>query len=545
MVTTVTQFSFRQVIAALPLAILMTFLATSTASAQSDASQAQTTWSPTRSKSTTSKTARRPQTKQNRNSQAVRPASQPKAESKQRGQVRQAQHSIPTPPPMHGEVIYDGAIIDGACDAMGNCGCGANGCDSIGCDGGCDSIGSCGPNCGCSLCGEMAGGRAWRPAVTLSLPQDGWVSFEAIHYWTDGMDLPPLVTQSPAGTVQGDAGVLSTALRPTPTTVLFGGGDVLDDPFDGGRLRFGFWLDRCHTIGIGAEYFELSRETETFSATSTGDPILARPFFNTLTGRDDAELVAFTDADTQLTGTVGVQAYSELAGGSFHVRALRNCSEGCREWLFCGCNGHYCTRSEFRLGYRYVELNEGVSITEDLTSGLLPSRGEFLISDNFDTENQFNGIELGWNSRIVRGYWSLEGLVRLAVGNTRQTVNIAGSTTITDQTDLNNPVTDTFEGGLLAATTNSGRYEQDEFSVLPEFNLILGYQLTDHLKATVGYTGLYWSNVVRPGQHIPTELNPDFLPPAVTSNGAARPLFAFDTTDYWAHGITYGLEYRW
>ncbi|MEM6472546.1 MAG: BBP7 family outer membrane beta-barrel protein, partial [Planctomycetota bacterium] len=184
-------------------------------------------------------------------------------------------------------------------------------------------------------------------------------------------------------------------------------------------------------------------------------------------------------------------------------------------------------------------------ITEDLTSGLLPNRGQFMISDNFETENQFNGIDLGWSNRIVRGYWSLEGLVRIAVGNTRQTVNINGSTTIVDQTDLNNPTSETFAGGLLAATTNGGSHQQDEFTVLPEFNINLGYQLTDHLRAMVGYTGIYWSNVVRPGQHIPTELNPDFLPPAVTSTGAARPLFAFDTTDYWAHGITYGLEYRW
>jgi hypothetical protein len=384
--------------------------------------------------------------------------------------------------------------------------------------------------------------RAWRPAITVSLPQDGWVSFEALHYWTDGMQLPPLVTRSNAGTAQSDAGVLT---RPG-TTVLFGGGDVLDDAFDGGRLRFGFWLDRCHTVGLGAEYFELNQEVETFSAASTGDPVLARPFFNTLTGREDAELVAFNNGnDVQLTGEVGVRAYSELVGGSFFVRWLRSCSEGCSDWLFCGCNGHYCTRSDFRIGYRYMELNEGVMITEALTSTVLPNRGRFNIMDNFGTENQFNGVDLAWSNRIVRGYWSLESMARIAVGNTRQTVNIAGQTTIVDQNDLNNPTTQTYDAGLLALSSNSGQHQQDEFTVLPEFNLILGYQLTDHLKATVGYTGIYWSNVVRPGQHIPTMINPDLLPPAIAGNGDPRPLFAFDTTDYWAHGITYGLEYRW
>lgn len=358
------------------------------------------------------------------------------------------------------------------------------------------------------------------------------------------MSLPPLVTSSPVGTDQADAGVLGR----NGTSILFGGAgnELFDDGRNAWRLQFGFWIDRCHTVGVGADYLEIDRETETFSATSTGDPILARPFFNTLTGREDSELVALNNgADIQLTGTVGVTAYSELAGGSFYVRRLVCCDEGCREWLFCGCQGHYCRRSEFRVGYRYMELNEGVLITEELQNNGTTNIGQFSIADEFLTTNQFNGVDLGWSSRLVRGYWSLDTLVRLGIGNTRQTVSIAGQTTTTDRNDPNNPVTTTESGGLLALSTNSGEFKQDQFSVLPELNVTLGYQLTDHLKATIGYTGIYWSNVVRPGDHIPTMVNPDFLPPPITSNGDPRPLFAFDTTDYWAHGLTYGLEYRW
>ncbi len=77
----------------------------------------------------------------------------------------------------------------------------------------------------------------------------------------------------------------------------------MTDHFDGGRLRFGVWLDRCHNWGLGAEFFKLGGESETFTATSSGNPILARPFFNTETGVDDAELVAFPGV---LAGTVGV-----------------------------------------------------------------------------------------------------------------------------------------------------------------------------------------------------------------------------------------------
>lgn len=496
--------------------------------------QARAQWTPVRGKQTSPR-SRQPSPKgTTRTATTRKPVLKPTDSAAPQGMVTQASHELPSPPPYGETIVYEGesvvyepAGVGMACDAMGtSCDCGGAGCDSMGCD----SMGSCGPNCGCSLCGELSGGRAWRPAVTLSLPQDGFVSFEALHLWTDGMNVPALVTQSLPGAISGrsEAGVLPGA------TVLYGGGDILDDSRAGGRLRFGFWLDRCHTVGLAAEYLELERDSEGFSASSTGDPILARPFYNVTTGMNDSELVAFNDGSTALTGNVSVQSYTELVGGSVHVRFLRDCDEGCRQWLFCGCRDHYCTRSEFRIGYRFMELNEGVSIHEDLLStGINP--GTFDINDAFDTENRFNGLDLGWSRRIVRGYWTVESLIRLAVGNTNQIVRVNGSTSINDGPAQS--------GGLLALT-NQGTFEQDEFGVLPEFNLTLGYQLTDHLKASVGYTGIYWSNVVRPGEHIPTAVNPDFLPPAVSGTDA-YPGFAFNTTDYWAHGITYGLEYRW
>lgn len=452
--------------------------------------------------------------------------------------VRLAQHvvtsptvAVPASVPLDGQVYYESAVgcDSGACDAMGpTCGCGSIACD------GCDSIGSCGPGCGCSMCGELPSGPAWRPAVTLSLPQDGWISYEALHWQQDGMYLPALITTSPAGTLRADAGVLTRA----GTSTLFGDDEYVDNTLDGGRLRFGIWLDRCHTLGIGAEFFDLGVETDEFSLTSSGSPIAARPFYNVLTGSEDSELIAFPGV---VSGVANVRVSSELKGSGFHFRKLRCCDSGCDSWLFCGCKDHYCTRMDFRLGYRYVELDESVVINERLDSTDTSNLGSFDITDSFRTVNQFNGLDLGWSYRMTRGYWTYESLVRLAIGNNNQTVTVAGTSVISDPND---PPAQTFNEGFLALASNSGTFEQDEFAVIPELNLNLGYQLTDHLKATLGYTAIYWSNVVRPGQHIPTDLNPSYLPPA-SPQGDPRPLFAFDTVDYWVHGINYGLEYRW
>src|SRR5262249_34751207 len=55
----------------------------------------------------------------------------------------------------------------------------------------------------------------------------------------------------------------------------------------------GCWLNDCHTLGVEGDFFMLGSEGAGFAGSSNGSPILARPFFNTTTGRPDAELISF------------------------------------------------------------------------------------------------------------------------------------------------------------------------------------------------------------------------------------------------------------
>lgn len=447
---------------------------------------------------------------------------------------------------IHREVL-DGHIVGGqvirrglqlaprlrgaACDGIGGCDCGG-----ALCDGGCDAL-PC-DSCGESCCGELCSAEAWRPCITLCLPQDGWVSYEYLNWYQDALELPALVTTSLDSSVsRSQAGVLSSPM----TSVLYGNEGLLGPSIDGGRLRFGVWLDRCHTWGIGAELFGMSTQTDEFSASSDGLPILARPFFNTVTGVEDAELVAYPDV---VSGSLRVQVESSFEGAGFQIRQLRRTEEGCREWWFCGCPEHFCCRSELLYGYRFLQLTEGVTIQESLVSQDSNNPGSFDITDQFRTRNQFNGVDLGWAVKTTRGQWTLDGSIRLALGNTRQSVSISGVSVISDPASV--PTQQNHDAGFLALDSNSGEYRQNEFTVVPEFGVNLGYQLTDHLRFMIGYTGIYWSNVVRPGQHIDRDVNPNLLPPVGSPvSGANRPGFAFDTTDYWIQGINLGGEYRW
>ena len=178
---------------------------------------------------------------------------------------------------------------------------------------------------------------------------------------------------------------------------------------------------------------------------------------------------------------------------------------------------------------------------EDLTSLRTTEPGSFVIQDNFRTRNQFNGVEMGtlWQGR--RGYWSLDALLRCSVGNIRQEVIVNGSTATTQ-----NGTTTNANGGLYAQRTNSGVFTREVLGVIPEFGANLGYQLTQRWRLNAGYTFIYWSNVVRPGDQIDQDVNPNLLPPeTVPFTGATRPRFTFNETDYWLQAVNLGAEYRW
>jgi hypothetical protein len=193
------------------------------------------------------------------------------------------------------------------------------------------------------------------------------------------------------------------------------------------------------------------------------------------------------------------------------------------------------------IGYRHLRLVDRVGVIEQSTSLETAFPGSFFIEDEFESENNFNGIDLGTSWSWCKGCFSVDLLGKVAVGNTRSRVNIAGNTTITENGD-----SETFNGGILAQRTNIGEYEADEFAVVPELGMTLGYKLNPCWRVTAGYSFIYWSRVARAGDQIDLDINPDLFPPeqqVVTTH--LRPEFNMNYTDFWAQGFTLGLEGSW
>jgi hypothetical protein len=408
---------------------------------------------------------------------------------------------------------YEPGLVSG-----GGCSCGGEGCDSCG----------VGEYDHCTTCSAPS-------RFCICFPAHGWVHAEYLLWYQSGMNLPPLVTTSTAGTARANAGVLGVA----STSILYGGNDnALTDERSGGRIRFGWWLERFPGLGIEGEYVGLGKATENFFQQSTGTPILARPFFNALEGQEDAELVAFPAV---LSGSIATEVTSQLNGAAFRFRRQACCSNGCGYSEFCGQTVPTSSRLDSTLGYRFWELKETLQVQERLTSLLTQDPGSFVITDRFETRNQFNGGELGFLWQGRRGWWSLDALMRVGVGNVHQTVTINGQSAVTD-----NGTTTNYNNGVLAQRTNSGTFDRNQFTMVPEFGLTAGYQVTKRLRATAGYSLIYWGNVVRPGDQVDLNVNPNLLAPELNPfTGPLRPQFQFQETDYWVQGLNFGGEFRW
>jgi hypothetical protein len=90
---------------------------------------------------------------------------------------------------------------------------------------------------------------------------------------------------------------------------------------------------------------------------------------------------------------------------------------------------------------------------------------------------------------------------------------------------------------------------RDQFAIVPELGLKVGYQLTHQLRFYAGYDLLYISKVLRPGDQIDRGINvSQTVQSTIAGNAAAtgtRPAFAFADSDFWAQGINLGLEFRY
>jgi hypothetical protein len=361
-----------------------------------------------------------------------------------------------------------------------------------------------------------------------------WVGAELLMWWNRSTQVPALVTTSSPqynGIVgQGDTRVLL-------------GGSFGDTYHVGGRISAGHWFDDCELRGVDVRLFWVAPSTATFSASDPPYTLLARPFVNTNPGTastvglgQTSEVVAGPGV---ATGNVVAQLKSTVWGADIDYR----------RYLL----GTPQARLDLLVGYRYLDLHETLTVSEsfdripgsNLGVGVPAQSGT--VTDQFRTENQFHGGQVGLVGTVERGRWSLEARSSIAFGTVFQTAEINGGQVLV----FPNGTVQTAQGGLLAVPgANIGRYSQARFAVLPEVGLNLGYNITPRLKVFFGYNFLYLSSALRPGGVIDTNIDaarvPNLLPAGSAAPTAAiHPTVPMTTSGYFVQGISFGVSYRW
>jgi hypothetical protein len=359
-----------------------------------------------------------------------------------------------------------------------------------------------------------------------------WFRTEYLLWWNKTGPLSePLVTLgSPSDAIPG-------ALGQPGTQVIYGGDGINFRTLSGMRFETGLWLNADQTVALESGLFTVGGRAARFSAFSDGfgNPVVARPIFNAQLGIEDSYLDSVPGT---LSGGAIVTSLSQLF--SWDINTAVN----------------FTATDQFRwdglIGFRYLNLFESLRIEDQLfplANNALTFLGQPVDPsssvtdvDRFRTSNNFYGGQLGTRLTWMFDRWVIGATAKVAMGDSQETAVIRGSTAMFAP---NGAVT-WIPGGILATTANIGNYHRNAFAVVPETGINLGYHITPRITARVGYTFVYWSNVLRPGNQLSRVVSPNLVPtdPNFGAAGPNSPSYQFHASSYWAQGLNFGLDFN-
>jgi hypothetical protein len=332
-----------------------------------------------------------------------------------------------------------------------------------------------------------------------------WFSAEYLLWWfrDPSFITAPLLTSNPTvAPVIGAAGTVVLVDR---------GGLQYNDPWSGARINAGFWLNSDRTWSIEGSGFTTERRGQDRSFASTGAPLLGIPFFNVVTGAEAAQVFASAAGP----GTVSVTSSSRLWGADGNVAKFGECA---------------CVQVGLLVGFRYFDLSETVTI-EGAQFGAGGAVANAL-QDQFTTRNQFYGGQVGLRVATCLCsclFFAAEG--KFALGSNHEIIVIQGRSATAGAIALD---------GLFARATNSGRFERNQFAMIPQATAKVGLQINRYLMIHAGYDFLYWYQAVRPGNQIDR-----LTTPIGTAPVGPNPALPFSESHFWAQGANFGFEMRW
>jgi hypothetical protein len=331
---------------------------------------------------------------------------------------------------------------------------------------------------------------------------------------------------------RGDAAdAVPGALGQPGTAALFGAGGQNYSAASGIRLSFETWEPSEQVFGFSVSGFWVAPQIRRDQFSNDGSNSAAGlylPYFDPNAASNNAILLA-GQFSPGVTSVGSFTATSKIEFWGADVNGLYNFvrTEG---WSIDGL-----------LGVKYLQLDEGLT----LETMRADSDGLFFrtSSEHFQTRNQFVGGTIGGRGELRFGNWTTSLLSTFSFGNNFQNLMIDGQAARSGGQSAVNGVT---PGFVYVQPSNMGRFAGNEFGFVSTLQAKAGYQFTQRLRGLVGYEFTYWTGVLRPGNQIDSTVNLSQSPfGAGTLSGAARPTVPLIDSDFWAHGLTIGLEYRY
>jgi hypothetical protein len=358
-----------------------------------------------------------------------------------------------------------------------------------------------------------------------------WFQAEYMMWWLKNAPPPfPFVT---TGDPANDP--TAGALGSPSTRILASGSDLSHGMFSGARLTLGTWLASDGILGVEASGFgtQYRRDGVSFSSDSNGNPPLYIPIFLADFGSEGKFFIS--DPTVPFTGGVRITSTTQLWG--VELNGFRNLvrQDG---WSL-----------DFLLGFRYLGLRDNIALQAVAANDPAADVQSFL-SERFSTRNDFYGGQLGGRLEYNVGRLTLGFVAKVAIGSTHEVEDVVGATSLTGTgvQQVFGVAPGTFPGAIFAQSTNIGRQTGDAFTMAPQIQVKLGWDISSRVRALVAYDFLFWNNVIRPGDQIDRNINTAQSPLSPNFGNSVNPpvpAAMFNRTEFWAHGVSVGLEFHY
>lgn len=397
--------------------------------------------------------------------------------------------------------------------------------------------------------------------VRSAFAQEYWIEADYLLWFIKDSPLPtPLVT-----TASFDDPLPGAIGQPHTHTVL--GKKSIDMGWMQGFQIGAGWIG-CN-VGIEGSYFLLptiSKSESLITSGNPGSPNYAVPIFdfsgvfglNGVPGETIFLLPGPFSDGPGFSGAFTLHLTSLLQGAEL---------EGLyRIW------GEPCFEFDLSGGFTWVNLHEKLRfqvVTLALPEADIGS-AFYNTTDRFETRNHFLAGHLKITARYQMCRWFVEGFCKGALGATLEQIKIQGSgeTSEGNLFFLTQGTENTLlPGGIFAEPSNRGSHKKSPFAWSFEAMLKTGFEITKNMEMHIGYTFLWISKVVRPGEQMDRHINstrtaladasratvgigPGPVPfgdvslPAPLPSGPNQPKVVFHSSTFWAQGLEAGIKFQ-